>query len=80
MLGYCMICKKNVEMNGVSTIKLRNERFTQIGKCAICGIEVYKKVKYSDIAILPDGKKFPKKIYVGEKTPIFIKKYIKNQA
>lgn len=40
--GYCMSCKKTVPITDVHDSILKNKLRVHIGKCSICGTEVFK--------------------------------------
>ena len=45
MQGYCSTCKKIVEMKNIKKERLKNLQLVHIGKCSICGTEIYKTIK-----------------------------------
>lgn len=61
-----------VSMQKISTVKTRTLRFAHEGKCGTCGTGITKFVKPHEHEVVK-GKKFPKEIFVGVKTPKKIK-------
>ena len=42
MKGYCMKCKKSVEMDNAKAVKMKNGRDAVKGICSICGTKMFK--------------------------------------
>ena len=42
MTGYCMKCKKSVEIKGATQIEMKNKRPAVTGTCPDCGTKVFK--------------------------------------
>jgi len=42
MLGYCMKCKKKVEVSNPQPITMKNGRPATVGTCPTCGTKVYR--------------------------------------
>lgn len=40
--GYCVKCKKSVEMESAKAVKLKNGRAATKGKCGKCGTSVFR--------------------------------------
>lgn len=60
-----------VEMSNVETIKMPNQSFVHRGICTTpkCGGIIFVKIYDQDVIIVYDGLKYPKEVFVGEKTP-----------
>ena len=71
MNGYCQNCSMIVEMNSVETIKLQNQSFIHRGYCSIpkCDGVIFVKIYDQEVIIVDSGLKYPKEVFVGEKTP-----------
>ncbi|MBI2831993.1 MAG: hypothetical protein HYX79_07030 [Chloroflexi bacterium] len=42
MQGFCMKCRKKVEMKGARSIKMKNGRPATQGSCPSCGTKVFR--------------------------------------
>ena len=43
--GFCMKCRKKVEIKGAHEETLKNKRKALVGKCPVCGTKVVKMMK-----------------------------------
>ena len=42
MIGYCMKCRGEVEMDQTKTVTMKNGRPATEGKCPACGTRMYR--------------------------------------
>jgi hypothetical protein len=40
--GYCLKCKKQVEIQGAEQVTMKNGRPATTGSCPVCGTKIYK--------------------------------------
>lgn len=71
MNGYCQNCFMIVEMSNVETVKMPNQSFIQRGYCTTpkCDGVIFVKIYDHELIIVDSGLKYPKEVFVGEKTP-----------
>lgn len=71
MEGYCQNCFEIVEMINVETVKMPNLSFIHRGFCSKpkCDGVIFVKIYDQDVILADTGLKYPKEIFVGEKTP-----------
>lgn len=71
MNGYCQNCFMIVEMVNVETVKLPNQSFIHRGYCTTpkCDGIIFVKIYDHEVIIVDNGLKYPKEVFVGEKTP-----------
>lgn len=71
MTGYCQNCRKIVEIDEVSTVRLPNMSFIHRGLCAAaaCRGVVFVKIPDHEIIIDEAGHKCPAEVHAGPATP-----------
>ena len=71
MIGYCQHCKKMIEIDEVTTVRLPNLNYVHRGLCskAKCRNIIFVKIHDHEILIDKAGHKCPKEVFAGTTTP-----------